>query len=40
MSELAERECLPCRGGVPPLQGDELTKLSDQLTGWQVVSTN
>ena len=24
MSELAERQCVPCRGGVPPLRGEEL----------------
>ena len=37
MTELAERQCVPCRGGVPPLKGDEITKLSGQLTGWEVV---
>jgi 4a-hydroxytetrahydrobiopterin dehydratase len=37
MSELASRQCVPCRGGVPPLRGEELTKLQAQLEGWQVV---
>ncbi|HKP38502.1 MAG TPA: 4a-hydroxytetrahydrobiopterin dehydratase [Pyrinomonadaceae bacterium] len=37
MSELAERECVPCRGGVPPLQGAEIDKLLSQLAGWDVV---
>ena len=37
MSELASRECVPCRGGVPPLRGEELTKLQAQLEDWQVV---
>jgi len=27
MIELAEKECVACRAGVPPLQGDELKKL-------------
>lgn len=26
-SELAEKECIPCKGGVPPLHGPELQKL-------------
>jgi 4a-hydroxytetrahydrobiopterin dehydratase len=37
MSDLANRECVPCRGGVPPLKGDELTKLLAELDGWEVV---
>ena len=37
MSTLADRQCVPCRGGVPPLGGDELRKLSAELPGWQVV---
>jgi len=37
MTELAERQCVPCRGGVPPLKGDEMEKLLSQLAGWQAV---
>lgn len=37
MSELASRECVPCRGGVPPLKGEELNKLAAELEGWSVV---
>lgn len=37
MSELASRECVPCRGGVPPLKGEELAKLGAQVEGWSVV---
>lgn len=38
MSDLASKECVPCRGGVPPLAGDELSQLMAQLGGgWQVV---
>ena len=38
MSELAERECIPCQGGVPPLEGEELEELAEQLdNGWEVV---
>ena len=36
--ELATKTCKPCQGGVPPLKGDELRKLAEQLdNGWQVV---
>ena len=38
MSELASRECVPCRGGVPPLKGEQLQKLSSELKEWSVVS--
>jgi 4a-hydroxytetrahydrobiopterin dehydratase len=34
---LAEKHCVPCRGGVPALKGDSLDALKSQLTGWQVV---
>ena len=36
MSELADLQCVPCRGGVPPLAGHELEKLLGQVAGWQV----
>lgn len=38
MSELASRACVPCRGGVPPLKGEEITNLLGELNGWSVVS--
>lgn len=38
MSDLAERRCVPCRGGVPPLEGRELDDLLGHLDeGWTVV---
>lgn len=37
MSDLAERDCVPCRGGVPPLKGEEIREFSTQLREWQVV---
>ncbi len=30
-------QCVPCRGGVPPLAGEELSRLQAQLPGWDVV---
>jgi 4a-hydroxytetrahydrobiopterin dehydratase len=37
MDNLASRECVPCRGGVPPMKGDEIKKFAEQLKGWDVV---
>jgi 4a-hydroxytetrahydrobiopterin dehydratase len=38
VSELAARECVPCRGGVPPLEDAQITPLLAQLdSGWQVI---
>ena len=37
MSGLADRSCVPCRGGVPPLEGEALDKLSALLPEWKVV---
>jgi len=35
---LASKHCVPCKAGVPPLQGEELAKLKAQVPGWQVVN--
>ena len=37
MGELASKTCVPCRGGTPPLTGEELEALSRQVPGWEVV---
>jgi 4a-hydroxytetrahydrobiopterin dehydratase len=37
MSELAAKTCAPCRGGVPPLKGEETARLLQQLNAWQAV---
>jgi len=34
---LVEKHCVPCRGGVPALKGEELEKLKAQVSGWQVI---
>jgi len=39
MSELAQETCIPCRGGVPPLKGEELDALQEKLgNGWQIIN--
>ena len=38
-NELAQKHCIPCRGGVPPLKGQELKALYAKLDqGWQIIS--
>ena len=37
MSDLASKTCVPCRGGEPPLKGDELHSYSHQLPNWHVI---
>ena len=37
-SPLANEKCIPCRGGVPPLEGEALRSLAEELdNGWQVI---
>ena len=39
MCDLARKQCVPCMGGVPPLETREIKKLLDQLgRGWTVVN--
>ena len=37
MSGLSSKTCVPCRGGVPPLRGEEIRPLLEQVPGWRVV---
>jgi 4a-hydroxytetrahydrobiopterin dehydratase len=37
MSDLASKNCVPCRGDTPALKGAELHALSHQLPNWEVV---
>ena len=36
MASLASKTCVPCRGVVPPLTGQELAALQKQVPEWQV----
>jgi len=36
MSDLANKHCVPCTGGLPPLTAAQITPLLAQLKGWQV----
>jgi len=36
--DLASKQCIPCRGGLPPLKGAPLAELHRQLVeGWEVI---
>jgi len=37
MSSLAAKTCVPCRGGTPPLKGEDLSLFQKQVDGWNVV---
>jgi 4a-hydroxytetrahydrobiopterin dehydratase len=34
--QLADKKCVPCRGGVPPLKGAELKKLHENVPKWTI----
>ncbi len=36
VSELAQRACVPCRGGVPPLSPEKVEALLQELDDWTV----
>ena len=40
-SDLAAKQCIPCRGGVPPLAGEELAALHGELgDSWELVESH
>jgi len=36
--QLADKQCVPCRGGTPPLKGKELEKLHHSVPKWIVTN--
>ena len=40
MAELAEKTCVPCRGGVPPLTADQIQPLQAQVKDWAVIKNH
>jgi 4a-hydroxytetrahydrobiopterin dehydratase len=41
MSGLSRESCVPCRGGVPPLDESDITPLLEELgNGWRVVDNH
>ncbi len=40
MTQLADRSCIPCKGGVPPLTAEQIAPLLAQVHGWEVVENH
>ncbi len=40
MSELARKTCMPCHGGIPPLEEDEASRYLEQVSGWKIVENH
>ena len=40
MADLADRQCIPCKGGVPPLTPEEIVPLTAQLQDWRVADNH
>jgi 4a-hydroxytetrahydrobiopterin dehydratase len=36
MAELADEHCVPCKGGVPPLDAQQISVLLPRVDGWEV----
>lgn len=37
MSDLAQKKCIPCSGGIPRLDAARVAQLAHEVPGWQVV---
>ena len=37
VGDLIHRNCVPCRGGVPPLKGEAIGKLLQEVNAWEAV---
>ena len=39
MSQLTDKSCVPCKGGIPPLSAEEAAAMMDQIPGWDLVES-
>ena|SRR3990167_414679 len=38
MNSLSQKHCVPCRGGIPPLKGEKINPLKNQLNpSWKII---
>ncbi len=40
MGQLSEKTCIPCRGGVPALNADQIKPLTEQVPDWKVIENH
>ena len=40
MSDLHQKNCIPCKGGIPPFKIDEIHKYLKKVDGWDVKKNN
>lgn len=40
MTDFINRNCVPCKGGIPPLNEVEVTERMEQLEGWKAVNNH
>ena len=40
MTELSEKKCIPCEGGVVPFDISEIHKYQKKVDGWEIVKNN
>lgn len=37
MEDLTSKNCVPCEGGVPPLESEEVEELLTEVRGWELL---
>jgi 4a-hydroxytetrahydrobiopterin dehydratase len=40
MPRLEEKNCVPCRGGVPPLSPEQVAPLAREVEDWEVINNH
>jgi 4a-hydroxytetrahydrobiopterin dehydratase len=40
MSALADKDCIPCKGGVPPMGADQIGRSLKEVDGWRAVDNH
>jgi 4a-hydroxytetrahydrobiopterin dehydratase len=40
MNDLASRDCVPCRGGIPPMPHDDIQRLLKELDRWEAINNH
>ena len=40
MSNLADKQCVPCQGGIPPMKEEEISKYLKKVKNWEVIENH